>query len=210
MSYDKFFNDLKIPLKETSKTFKIIFTYIAEAFEEFKRYAERIMDEHYAKVSKDVDLFAKDRGIIRLKKESSTSYRNRVVGAYSFYKHSSTLQGIKDIISSAITQNFIIRELYQEDWILGEEPLGVSAISLDDGTAIIKTILGDENTLFYFIVEIKDRIYDYEKIYLEELINTYKPAYMGYHLDVMVHLDEWKLDGSKLLGITTHAVVIGE
>lgn len=200
MPYKQYFNSLKIPLKETSKNFVFLFHAIAESFNLLSKFLETILNSHFISRNAEESLWAKERGIVKIKNEETSSYLDRVLNAYEFNKRSSTLDGLTNILKSAINKKFSLRELYLDNWILGEEPLGFIK---KDGERHDTTILGADYTSYYFVVSFNDPLTLDEKIYLEELIEIYKPAHVGYHLDARI-VDDWKLEDSELLGITTY------
>ncbi|MGL4393998.1 MAG: hypothetical protein ACRCS8_02090 [Brevinema sp.] len=119
------------------------------------------------------DQIARDRGIKRIKNESLHAYQARIRYAFKFLKYSSTLQGITDIISTVIpNKSFTIRELYQENFILGDptEELGIT------------TIINSSQQRFYFVVDIHD-LTDDEEIYLDEIIRLYRPAHVQFRIN---------------------------
>jgi len=193
MTFKEYFNKLLIPLKDTSKNFVSLFISIANSFDSCKIFAHKILNNYFLKDSKDIEGFAKERGISRIQNEKEVAYKNRVIKAYSFLKYSSTLEGIKSLITQITNKKFIIRELYSEDWILNNdnELLGDT------------TILGGDVSSYYFVVEF-DKLLIEEKTYLEEIIELYKPAHVGFHINAII-LDDWILgEESELLGKNTY------
>jgi len=193
MNYKEYFNSLKIPLKDTSKNFVKLFESIAESFQDLQEFSQNILNECFPRYSKDIDKFAKERGISCIKNEKEASYKERVIKAYSFLKTSSTLQGITSLITQVTPKKFVVRELYTEDWTLGakDEKLGDN------------TILGGDVSSYYFVVEF-DSLTIEEKAYLEEIIELYKPAHVGFHINAKI-LDDWILGlDTELLGENTY------
>jgi hypothetical protein len=194
MNFIQHFNSLKIPLKETSKVFKSLFESIADSFNALHGYFIELLGKHFISNNSSVRLFAEERGIERIKGESDISFRKRVLNAYHFLKSSPTRQGIEAIIQSSIAKEFEIRELYQENFVLGnpQEKLGIS------------TILQSSLASYYFVLDFSQPLTVEEKSYLKEIIELYKPAHIGYHINAMI-LDDWILgkDG-EFLGENTY------
>lgn len=193
-SYASYFNSLKIPLKETSKIFVSIFSAIALSFQNTYFYAEEVLKTYFIQSEQNIEEYAKDRGISRIRNESSRSFQNRVLGAYSFMKNSSSKIGIENILKSFTEKSFMIRELYQENFVLGnkEEKLGET------------TLLQSSLASYYFVVEFDNPLTVEEKRYLTEIIESYKPAHMGFHLNARI-VDDWKLGNvEEKLGINTY------
>ncbi|MGL4677178.1 MAG: hypothetical protein ACRCWI_05880 [Brevinema sp.] len=187
------FNSLLIPLKDTSKVFVGMFSAIAKSFENLKSYTEDIIQRHFIS-NDDFEEFSKDRGIVRIKNESSQSFYSRVLGAYSFLKNSSTKQGIIDILRSFTEKEFRVRELYREDFVLGNpnEKLGIT------------TQLKNSLASYYFTMDFTNPLTVEEKQYLTEILDLYKPAHIGFHLNARI-VDDWKLvNKEEKLGINTY------
>lgn len=211
MTYKEYFNTLKIPLKETSTVFKVLFTAIAEEFDSLRNFAKMIVNSHFVHTDNYLideqrsdegltseRLFAEERGIVKIKKESDKNYGQRVLSAYEFNKRSSTLEGLRDILSSATDKEFTIRELYRDDWVLGEEPL--EFIEDENGDKIDTTILGSNFVSLYFVVDFDQiKLKLDEKEYLEQLIELYKPAHIGYHINAQIEEEDWRLEGVILV-----------
>ena len=143
----------------------------------------------------DLEKFAKERGLYQLKNESDIQFQSRVINAHRFLVTSPTLSGLKDLITNVIKDDpkeFTIRELYREDWVLGKDVLGD------------ESILGND-TPSYFIVDFKKTpIKLDQKTYIEDIINLYKPAHVGFHINAFI-LDNWILGGiNEKLGINTY------
>lgn len=200
MTFKEYFNDLKIPLKETSKNFVALFHAIALAFESVKKYSNHILSLYFIQSGNALQKYAEDRGIVRVKNEGTESHFQRVLNAYAFLKNSSTLEGLTNILKLAISKEFTIRELYLDNWILGEEPLG---FIMKEEEKHYTTFLGADYTSYYFVVTFDVPLTLDEKNYLDKLIDLYKPAHTGCHIDARI-VDEWKLDDSERLGITTY------
>ncbi|MGL5956781.1 MAG: hypothetical protein ACRC0X_09350 [Brevinema sp.] len=191
-SFLELFYSLQMPLKETSKNFVIIVTAIGEVFDTLVRYSEQMITRYFIQSEQDLELFAKDRGIQRIKYESMRSFQGRVLNAYTFLKNSSTKVGIEGVIKRSIEKNFEIKEIYQDNFILDHE-----------GEILEETTyLSDDN--FYFVVKFYDPLTVEEDLYLKEIIELYKPAHIGYHLEAMI-LDDFILDDdNEQLEINTY------
>lgn len=132
---------------------------------------------------------------------------------------------------------FTIRELYTEDWVLYKDTLGLDNDVLglnsilraqnwilseeepeEKDLVLVKYRLGSESilgydTLFYFIVDFENnRITLDQKKYLNIIINLYKPAHIGFHINAFIQ-DDWILDDKSVeqdipydekLGINTY------
>ena len=126
----------------------------------------------------DLEKFAKERGLYQLKNESDVQFQSRIINAHRFLVTSPTLFGLTDIITNVISDNpkdFTIRELYKESWILGQHYLGID------------TVLGNNMDSYYFIVDFKaNAITSDQKAYLENIINLYKPAHAGFHINAFI------------------------
>ena len=143
----------------------------------------------------DLEKFAKERGLYQLKNESDVQFQSRVINAHRFLVTSPTLSGLDQLLTNVIKddpKDFTLRELYREDWVLGKDVLGD------------ESILGND-TPFYFIVDFKKiPIKLDQKTYLEDIINLYKPAHVGFHINAFI-LDNWILGGiNEKLGINTY------
>lgn len=182
MNYKQLFTELKIPLKETSNNFVAIFTAIAGAFDSLRDFSIAMLESHFIQSKSSERLFAEERGIEKIKNESILSFQKRVLNAYSFLKNSPTRQGIESIIKSSTTKDFKIRELYREQFILGnlQEKLGEN------------TQLQSSLASYYFVVGFTQALTVEEKNYVEEIIELYKPAHIGFHLNASIS-DDWIL-----------------
>lgn len=200
MIYKKFFDSLQIPLKETSRNFAAIFHAIALAFDSLQIYASNVLSLSFIQSRKDSEKHAKDRGIHKIKNEGNASYYERVLNAYSFNKNSSTFAGLTKILRMAVSKEFTIQEMYLTNWILGEERLG---FVMNKGEKVYTTFLGADYISYYFVISFNSPLTLEEKLYLDELIDLYKPAHTGYHVDARI-ADDWKLDDIEQLGITTY------
>ena len=143
----------------------------------------------------DLEKFAKERGLYQLKNESDVQFQSRVINAHRFLVTSPTLSGLDQLLTNVIKddpKDFTLRELYREDWVLGKDVLGD------------ESILGND-TPSYFIVDFKKiPIKLDQKTYLEDIINLYKPAHVGFHVNAFI-LDNWILGGiNEKLGINTY------
>ena len=123
--------------------------------------------------------------------ETPKQFQSRITNAHRFLLTSPTLNGLTDIITNIIKDDpkeFLIRELYKESWILGENYLGID------------TILGNNMESYYFIVDFKDNhITLDQKVYLENIINLYKPAHAGFHINTFIdNSDEKDLKNKHL------------
>ena len=136
----------------------------------------------------DLEKFAKERGLYQLKNESDPQFQSRIINAHRFLLTSPTLSGLTDIITSVISdtpKKFIIRELHKESWILGDN-------NSDKDTSLktnlgLNTILGNNISSYYFVVDFKDNeISSVQKAYLENVINLYKPAHAGFHINAFL------------------------
>ncbi|MGL4677669.1 MAG: hypothetical protein ACRCWI_08420 [Brevinema sp.] len=188
------FHKLKIPLAKTSKIFVSLFSAIAHSFELLQESIHTTVLQQFIKSQSDIELFAQDRSIEKIKDEQYEQYHYRVRNAYQFLRHSATKKGLENIIDQVIKKKFTLRELYQEDFILGNplEKLGMN------------TILQSSQSLYFFIVDFEDPLTVYEKHYLQELIEYYKPAHIGFRIDAQV-LDDWILgDPTEKLGTHTY------
>ena len=149
----------------------------------------------YSRFNEDLEKFAKERGLHRMNNEKVEQFQSRIINAHRFLLTSPTLSGLKDLITTVIKDDpkeFTLRELHTEDWILGKDVLGD------------ESILGN-NTPFYFIIDFKKiPIKLDQKTYLEDIINLYKPAHVGFHINAFI-LDNWILGGiNEKLGINTY------
>ncbi len=137
----------------------------------------------------DLEKFAKERGLYQLKNEKSEQFQSRIVNAHRFLLTSPTLSGLEQLIINAISndpKNFTIRELYKESWILGDN----DSTSLKKTNLGIDTILGNNFDSYYFIVDFKYKdnpISLDQKSYLEHIINLYKPAHVGFHINTFLN-----------------------
>ena len=128
----------------------------------------------------DLEKFAKERGLYQLKNESDPQFQSRIINAHRFLLTSPTLSGLTDIITSVISDDpkeFIIRELYTESWILEVDILDKNMI------------LGNNFDSYYFIVDFQNKdneISSVQKAYLENVINLYKPAHAGFHINAFL------------------------
>ena len=128
----------------------------------------------------DLEKFAKERGLYQLKNESDPQFQSRIINAHRFLLTSPTLSGLTDIITSVISDDpkeFIIRELYTESWILEVDILDKN------------TILGNNISSYYFVVDFQNKdneISSVQKAYLENVINLYKPAHAGFHINAFL------------------------
>ncbi len=194
MNFIQHFNSLLIPLKATSKIFNSLFLAIAGVFDSLHEFSKMILNSHFISNNSSLILFAQDRGITKIKGESEESFQIRVLNAYQFLKLSPTRQGIENIIKSSVSKNFVLRELYQEDFILDNEQE-----SLEE-----TTILSDDSSNYYFVVEFSQSLTVEEKSYVEEIIELYKPAHIGYHISATI-LDNFILDDdAELLEYNTY------
>lgn len=192
ISFKEYFSNLQIPLKDTSNMFIIIFESIAASFDLLKKYGVSTVEKFF--VDSNLEEYAKERCIYKIQEESNNSYKNRVLNAYQFLKYSSTSIGIKDVISNAISKSFEIRELYQENFILGNssEKLGIN------------TKLHTSLSSYFFLVEFIQPLTVKEKYYLEKIIDLYKPAHVGFRINATI-VDDWILgDENEQLGLNTY------
>ena len=155
--------------------------------------ADKVLDLRF---NTDLEKFAKERGLYQLKNESNLQFQSRVINAHRFLLSSPMLSGLEHLITSVISddpKDFTIRELYKESWILGKGSLGVDMI------------LGSNVFSYYFIVDFGQILIPLVlKTYLEDIINLYKPAYVGFHIKAFI-LDKWILgDKGEKLGINTY------
>ena len=129
----------------------------------------------------DLEKFAKERGLYQLKNEKSEQFQARIINAHRFLLTSPTLSGLTAIITSIISDDpkkFIIRELFKESWILGVDILDENMI------------LGNNFDSYYFVVDFKgedNEITSNQKTYLENIINLYKPAHVGFHINTFLN-----------------------
>ncbi len=194
MMFKEHFNSLLIPLKQTSKNFVSIFITIANAFDILKIYAEDILYRHFIQSKSNTEKFAKDRGIQKLSREDTNKYYDRVLNAYDFLKNSSTTKGIIGILKSITDKEFELREIYLDDFELDSEN------ELLEET----TILGSDDSNLYFIVSFPNPLTVEEKAYIEEVIELYKPAHVGFRVEANI-LDEFILDDdNEKLEINTY------
>ena len=181
---------------------------------------------HDLRFQSDLEKFAKERGLYRIIGEKDPIFQSRIINAHRFLLASPTLSGLKDLITSILGEEppkFIIRELYKEDWILGKDVLGKDVFGND---SILKnqnwilgkyslgadSILGNDPS-FYFIVDFEsNKITLEQKKYLNNIINLYKPAHIGFHIKAFIQ-DNWILDDKSVelippqdekLGINTY------
>ncbi|MGL5956313.1 MAG: hypothetical protein ACRC0X_06895 [Brevinema sp.] len=188
----QYFKSLNIPLAETSKIFVSLFSAIAYSFDLVRDAINNTVFRYF--INTDIESFAQDRSIEKIKGEQTDHYHHRVRNAYEFLKHSATKKGLETIIKQMITKKFVLRELYKEDFILGNpsEKLGFN------------TLLQNSQTLYFFLVEFDDPLTVYEKYYLQELIEHYKPAHIGFRINALI-LDDWILgDPNEELGKFTY------
>lgn len=168
-----FFSSLPLPFPST--IIRMIFSVIAYVFDIIYQQAYDIVLGCFPKYSEDLDPYAQERGITKIQGESDIQFRKRITYAYQFARFSSTLQGIEDMISTILGGTVSIRELHTEDWILGHERLGEN------------TILGNDVSSYYFVVDLGDRSLTLvEKRYLEQVIEEYKPAHVGFHINAHI------------------------
>ncbi len=152
-------------------------------------YMETLPPPKDSRFDADLTKFATERGLYKMKDESQEQFQSRIINAHRFLLASSTLIGLRNIIDNVINSDptllpkkFDIRELYTEDWVLGEEQLDENVI------------LGNDVSSYYFVVDFgNDPIRLAEKIYLDNIIDLYKPAHIGYHINAFI-LDDWVLD----------------
>lgn len=192
--FEYLFSSLMLPLKDTSLIFRVIFRTIILSFEDTIDYLQQIVQHSFIKNNKEFHLWAKERAIAYIRNESQESYYSRVLNAYSFLKNSSTKSGMENILRSFTNKDFQIRELYKENFVLGNkaEILGVN------------TVLQSSLASFYFVVDFKNSLNLDEKLYIEKIINIYKPAHIGFHINATV-IDNWILGKEEeYLGISTY------
>jgi len=161
-------------------------------------HAIKVHNAIHSRFNVDLEKFAKERGLYKMNNEEDKQFQSRIINAHRFLLTSPTLNGLKDLITSVISDDpteFTIRELYTEDWVLGKDMLGTDSILGNDTPA-------------YFIVDFKEiPITLNQKIYLDNIINLYKPAHVGFHINAFI-LDNWILDDTneknEKLGINTY------
>lgn len=193
-SYTSYFNSLQIPLKDSSKVFVSIFRAIAQVFEDLSSYAEEVLFYHFIQSEKDSEMYSRDRGVTRIKNESLHTFQSRLINAYTFNRNSSTLRGLTDILRSFTEKEFVVRELYREDFVLGkaEEKLGIT------------TQLQSSLASYYFVVDFSNPLTVEEKKLLTEILDQYKPVHIGFQINARI-ADDWKLgDIEEKLGVNTY------
>ena len=186
-----------VPIPTTITTF---FEIIAQHFDQ--AYKERVLilsssfpsnsldilafKPNDSRFKADLEKFAKERGLYQLKNESDIQFQSRIIYAHRFLLTSPTLLGLTDIITNIVPQKFIIRELYTESWILGDNDSNKDT-SLKRTSLGIDTILGNNFESYYFVVDFKGTGIELEqKTYLENVINLYKPAHAGFHINAFL------------------------
>ncbi len=192
MAFIEYFKSLLIPIVQTSAVFTAVCSAVAKEFQALWQYGIYILELCFIQSKNSTSIYAKDRSIDAIKNESEASYYMRTLGAYSFLKFSSTRNGIESILKSFTDKDFIIRELYKDSFILGKTKLGVNSF------------LQSSQASYYFVVRFDVPLSVDEKLYLEELIDMFKPAHVGFHIDARIS-DDWILgaEGEKL-GINTY------
>ncbi len=170
----EYFERLAIPLRETSAVFRAIFGSIAGVFEEAVEKIRESVFSGFLQSKADLYMHAKDRGLEQIRNESADVFYERLINAYRFLKNSSTKNGIEDIIRGYTDKRFDIREPYKDVFILGKGILGVT------------TVLSGEVSNHYFIVEFFEKITEEEKAYIEELVETFKPAHTGFRIIAII------------------------
>lgn len=170
----KFLEIIPPTLWYTSSIFKAICDAIFEQFNPiYQLFLLVINNASPIEYSQFTDLIAKDRGITKLTNETDQSYLYRVRYAFKFLNQSFTKSGIEEIIKKIFpTHHINIRELYKENFILGdtEEKLGIT------------TIINSSFQKYYFIIEI-DELNEEEKVYLKEILEIYTPAHVGFQIN---------------------------
>ena len=131
----------------------------------------------YSRFNKDLEKFAEERGLYKLKNESDLQFQSRIINAHRFLATSPTLDGLTNIITNAISNDpkeFTIQYLYDKCWYLGE-------------TLLDKNLILENNILSYFIVDFDTTPITLEqKTYLESIINLYKPACIGFYINAFI------------------------
>ncbi len=168
MNFLQYLNSLKIPLKVTSMVFAAVFGSIAKSFNKAVFYVYEVLHSCFIQSGSNISLYAEDRGLEQLKNESDRDFYNRTLNAYRFLKNCSTKKGIEDILMSFTDKAFVIKEQYKNIFVLGEAMLGVNS-------ELTTIKLG-----YYFIVEFAESISEEEKSYMEDLLNTFKPAHTDF------------------------------
>ncbi|MGL4562251.1 MAG: hypothetical protein ACRCVW_00130 [Brevinema sp.] len=164
-------------LAQTSKIFANICHSFYEQFDPINRLVDDLIKNSFPILTSPfLDKIAIDRGITRIKNESLKSYHYRIRYAYHFLKNSSRINGIEQLIRTIIpNKTFHIRELYLENFILGDEKEQLG----------INTIINSSDQKFYFVIDIHD-LTNEESEYLEEIIHLYRPAHVQFRINNII------------------------
>lgn len=195
MNMIAYFTSLAIPLRETSKVFSALFTAIAKQFDVLYGYGAEFVKQAFPKFSSLLALamWGQERGVINIKGEPSANYAKRVEKAFGFLQSASTKEGIIALVRQFTAKPFELRELYADNWILGNEneALGVN------------TLLGWTGSYQFNLVFSKPLTLG-ERDYITELVNIYKPAYVMFKIIAQIQ-DDWLLgQEGELLGESTY------
>lgn len=195
MDMTSYFYSLVIPLRETSKVFTALFTAIAEQFDLLYGYGAELVKQAFPKFSSPLGLamWGRERGVINIKGEASGNYAKRVEKAFGFLQAASTKDGIIALVRQFTAKPFELRELYADNWILGDakELLGTNTLLGWTGSYQFNLVFGQPLTLA-------------ERDYITELVNIYKPAHVVFKVIANI-ADDWLLGNEgEALGISTY------
>ncbi|MGL5721593.1 MAG: hypothetical protein ACRCY4_04255 [Brevinema sp.] len=189
----KLFYQLTIPLRETSLVFKALFSAIARECDILLECAYLLTKQSFPRYGEQIEPFAKERGVVRIKGESLADFTKRVERSFAFLTTATTREGIIQLIKTFTDKDFTLKELWEDDWILGD----------DDEVLGTSTTIGGEDAANTFVVVFDSLTLD-EKNYISELIELYKPAHVRCVLRAQIQ-DDWVLGAEgEDLGISTY------
>ena len=189
----KLFYQLAIPLRETSAIFRALFGAIAKECDVLLDYAKLLTKQSFPRYGESIEPFAKERGVARIRGESSSGFMKRTEKAFAFLTTATTREGIIQLIKTFTDKPFTLKELWEDTWILGDdtERLGVN------------TSIGGEQATSTFVIVFGFLTLD-EKNYITELVELYKPAHVKCILLAQIQ-DDWILGATdERLGISVY------